>query len=94
MSDEVDGCYGNAQPGDTHLAADIVAIDSDIITHLAEMALPVGFTDSQFEILLMAAATLPRARRDGFLRAVASHLGCGAVDDGDVLLAINEALHQ
>ena len=94
MTDEVDGCYGNAKPGDVHLAADIVAIDSDIITHLAEMALPVGFTDSQFEMLLMAAAALPCARRDGFLRAVASHLGRGAADDGDLLLAINEALRR
>ena len=58
------------------------------------MSLPVGFTDAQIEMLLLAAAALPCARRDGFLRAVASHLGGGAVDDSDVLLAINEALHQ
>jgi hypothetical protein len=46
-------------------------------------------------MLLLAAAALPRARRDGFLRGVASHLGRrNEIDDGDLLLAINEALHQ
>jgi hypothetical protein len=56
---------------------------------------PLGFTDAQFEMLLLAAAALPRARRDGFLRGVASHLGRrNEIDDGDLLLAINEALHQ
>ena len=46
-------------------------------------------------MLLLAAAALPRARRDGLLRGVASHLGRrNEIDDGDLLLAINEALHQ
>jgi hypothetical protein len=86
------GCY--VDPKHPENAATVIAIGSDIIAHLAEVASPIGFTDPQFEMLLLAAAALPRERRDGFLRAVASHLGRGAVDDGDVLLAINEALHQ
>src|SRR4029077_19821575 len=87
-----DVCYVDSKHPEN--AATVIAIGSDIIAHLAEMASPIGFTDSQFEMLLLAAAALPCARRDGFLRAVAAHLGGGEVDDGDLLLAINEALHR
>jgi hypothetical protein len=35
MTSEADvKCYGNAKPGDLHLAADIVAIDDEIVTWL------------------------------------------------------------
>jgi hypothetical protein len=33
---------------------------------------PVSFSDQQLELLLAAAATIPVAQRDGFLRAVAA----------------------
>ena len=99
MSDEVEVtftfCGGDAEPDDEHLLADIVAVDGEIIEVLAarkEGALmPLGLTDKQLTMITDAAALLPPAARDSFLRAVAAHLG-GEIDDGNLLLAINAAL--
>ena len=52
----------------------LIAIDSGVITALASMTAPISFSDRQFEAILIAAAALPRARRDAFLRAVAGRL--------------------
>lgn len=87
--DDIIVAHGGAQPGDEHLLADVVAVDSDIITYLAEMAAPIGFTDSQFEMILLAAARLPRARRDHFRRAVAGQL-TARPSDAEVAAAIME----
>ena len=64
-TDELLIYHGNAKPGDQSFA-DIVAIDSDIIDLLAGQ--PVSFSDHQFEMVLLAAAALPREQRDGFLK--------------------------
>ena len=79
--------HGGAKPGDQTFA-DIVAVDSDIIALLAEMAAPVGFTDAQFELIVIPAAALPRERRDGFLRAVAGRLSAEP-SDAEVQQAID-----
>jgi hypothetical protein len=80
--DEAVITYGGAKPGDANFA-DIVAIDSDIISLLASVVPPIiGFNDNQLEMVLIAAAALPHARRDGFLRAVASRLDGDEIDDG------------
>lgn len=63
-----DGAIG---PGEVHVA-DIVAVDSNIISLLATVVPPiVSFSDGQLEVILIAAASLPRARRVGFTRAFA-----------------------
>jgi len=57
--------------------APVIAIDSDVISLLTTIAAPVSFSDSRFEAILIAAAALPHARRDSFLRAVAARLSVG-----------------
>ena len=54
--------------------------------------MPLALTDAQLSTLTDAAALLPLAARDAFLRAVAARLDGAEIDDGDLLLAINEAL--
>jgi hypothetical protein len=54
--------------------------------------MPIALTDSQLEQLTDAAAIVPHDQRDAFLRAVAAHLDGKAVDDCDLVLAINEVL--
>ena len=71
--------------------ADIVAVDSDIIALLAEMAQLVGFTDFQFEAICLAAAALPRQQRDDFLRAIAGRLSAEP-SDAEVQQAIDAAI--
>jgi hypothetical protein len=80
-------CY--VDPKHPANAATVVAVDSDII--LAELARPVGFSDSQFELIAIAAAVLPRERRDGFLRAVVGKLSA-TPSNGEVRAAIAAAL--
>lgn len=72
-------------------SATIIAINSDIIAALAEMPLPVSFTDDQFELIAVAAAALPRARRSAFLEAVAGKLPAQPTD-GEVRQAIAEMI--
>lgn len=43
--DEVIFCYGGAKPDDTHLLAEIVAIDGEIVALLE--GLPIGLTDAR-----------------------------------------------
>jgi hypothetical protein len=72
--------------------ADVIAIDSGIIEALALLVSPpVSFTDGQLEVILIAAAALPRAQRDGFLRGVAAKLSAQP-SDGEVRQAIAQAL--
>ena len=86
--------FGGAEPGSSNYA-DIVAVDADILEVLAARKegtpMPLALTDAQLSTLTDAAALLPRAARDSFLRAVAAHLG-GEVDDAALLLAVNAAL--
>jgi hypothetical protein len=55
------------------------------------MAPPVGFSDAQLETVLIAAAALPRERRDGFLRTVSARLSAQP-SDADVVARITAAL--
>jgi hypothetical protein len=55
------------------------------------MTRPLALTDSQLEMVRSAAASLPPASRDSFLRHVASHLGSEPGDQA-VQLAIDAAL--
>jgi hypothetical protein len=58
--------------------APIVAVDSGIIDYLA--GAPIGFTDTWFETICVAAASLPRDGRDAFLRNIASGLSACPTD--------------
>jgi hypothetical protein len=40
-------CYGGAQPGDTYLLADVVAIDSDILAWLEQRQRKQGRSKNQ-----------------------------------------------
>jgi hypothetical protein len=71
--------------------APIVAVDSGIIEYLASVSGPVGFSDFQFEMIVIAAAALPVAARDAFLQAVASRLP-GQPSDAEVREAIDTAV--
>jgi hypothetical protein len=71
--------------------APIVAVDSGIISHLATISGPVSFTDSQFENVVVAAAVVPVAMRDVFLRTVASRLSHQPSDE-EVSEAVASAL--
>jgi hypothetical protein len=55
--------------------------------HLPRGAAPVSFSDAQLELLIDAAASIPRWRRDAFLRAVAAELFTEPTDH-DVQLAV------
>jgi hypothetical protein len=89
MLPDEDVCY--VDPKHPENTAAVIAIDSDIIDALADIALPLSFTDDQLELVLTAAASLPRERRDGFLRAVAARLSAHP-SDGEVREAIASAL--
>lgn len=59
------------------------------------MTRPLALTDFQLELVRSAAASLPPAARDAFLRNVASHLGSEPGDDAvqiavDAALAVNQ----
>jgi hypothetical protein len=61
--------------------------------YLAQMVPPQSFT-AQFEMVLIAAAALPRERRDGFLRAVAAAVPPDPTDS-DLLAALpSEVLYS
>jgi hypothetical protein len=69
----------------------IVAIDSGVIDAVATITALVSFSDAAFEMVLVAAAGLPRERRSAFLEAVAARLS-GQPSDGQVRQAIAQAL--
>jgi hypothetical protein len=54
--------------------APIVAVDSEIISYLADVARPISFSDQQFEQVCLAAAACDRLLRDQFLRDLARRL--------------------
>jgi hypothetical protein len=86
-------CYGGARPTDTHLLADIVAVDDEIADFLdALAAAPLSFTDAQLDMVCTAAAELPVERRDGLLRAIAASLLTWPPRDDELRDAIAAAL--
>jgi hypothetical protein len=87
--------HGGASPDDEHLAADIVAVDAGSLEVIAEREsptkeakMPLSLTDAQLATITNAAALLPPAERDNFLRGVAAQLPSPRLSDGEVINAL------